>query len=58
MYNICAESQYEPPKRAQDQREASLKGFREEEYDILVATNVAGRGIDVPDVRDVTPLTM
>ncbi len=34
----------------QDQREASLLGFREEKYNVLVATDVAGRGIDVPDV--------
>lgn len=34
----------------QDQREASLQGFREEKYNVLVATDVAGRGIDVPDV--------
>ena len=35
---------------AQDQREAGLAGFREEKYNVLVATDVAGRGIDVPDV--------
>lgn len=34
----------------QDQREAGLLGFREEKYNVLVATDVAGRGIDVPDV--------
>ena len=34
----------------QDAREASIKGFREEQYNVLVATDVAGRGIDVPDV--------
>ena len=34
----------------QDQREASLAGFREEKFNVLVATDVAGRGIDVPDV--------
>lgn len=34
----------------QDQREQSLQGFREEKYNVLVATDVAGRGIDVPDV--------
>ena len=34
----------------QDQREAGLAGFREEKYNVLVATDVAGRGIDVPDV--------
>ena len=34
----------------QDQREQGLAGFREEKYNVLVATDVAGRGIDVPDV--------
>ena len=36
--------------KSQDQREASIKGFREDSYNILIATDVAGRGIDVPDV--------
>lgn len=36
--------------RVQDQREQGLLGFREEKYNILVATDVAGRGIDVTDV--------
>ena len=40
-----------PP--AQDQREAGLAGFRAEQYNVLVATDVAGRGIDVPDVAAV-----
>jgi ATP-dependent RNA helicase DDX23/PRP28 len=36
--------------KSQDQREESIKGFREERYNVLVATDVAGRGIDVPNV--------
>lgn len=36
--------------KTQEQREASIKGFREDVYNILIATDVAGRGIDVPDV--------
>ena len=36
--------------KTQDQREAGIKGFREGEFNILIATDVAGRGIDVPDV--------
>lgn len=36
--------------KTQDQREAGIKGFREDTYNILIATDVAGRGIDVPDV--------
>lgn len=34
----------------QTQREQGLAGFREEKYTVLIATDVAGRGIDVPDV--------
>ena len=36
--------------KTQEQRESSIKGFREKEYDIMIATDVAGRGIDVRDV--------
>jgi late competence protein required for DNA uptake (superfamily II DNA/RNA helicase) len=36
--------------KQQDQREISIKGFREDTFNILIATDVAGRGIDVPDV--------
>lgn len=36
--------------KTQDQREESIQGFRVGKYDILIATDVAGRGIDVPDV--------
>lgn len=36
--------------KSQDQREAGLAGFREGSFTVLVATDVAGRGIDVPDV--------
>ena len=39
----------------QDQREQGLLGFREDKYNILVATDVAGRGIDVSDVALVRP---
>jgi len=34
----------------QEQREAALASLRAGESDILVATDLAGRGIDVPDV--------
>jgi ATP-dependent RNA helicase DDX23/PRP28 len=34
----------------QEQREASLQSLRSGESDILVATDLAGRGIDVQDV--------
>jgi superfamily II DNA/RNA helicase len=34
----------------QEQREASLQSLRTGESDVLVATDLAGRGIDVQDV--------
>lgn len=37
----------------QKERSASLKGFRNNEYDILVATDVASRGIDISHVTHV-----
>ncbi|KAM9065110.1 ATP-dependent RNA helicase DDX50 [Sarcophilus harrisii] len=35
---------------AQSQREITLKGFREGNFKVLVATNVAARGLDIPEV--------
>ncbi len=37
----------------QSKREVVLKGFRNQKYRILVATDVAARGIDVPHIRHV-----
>lgn len=39
--------------RTQRQREDALRGFREGHYDVLVATDIAARGIDVPEVSHV-----
>ncbi|KAF7139354.1 hypothetical protein RHSIM_Rhsim07G0213500 [Rhododendron simsii] len=44
--------------KSQEQREISLKGFREKRYNVLVATDVAGRGIDIPDVAHVINYNM
>lgn len=40
-------------KKTQSQREESLASLRSGQSDILVATDLAGRGIDVPDVSAV-----
>lgn len=39
--------------RSQNQRNAALAGFRKGHYSVLVATDVAARGLDVPDVSHV-----
>ncbi|KMZ76390.1 ATP-dependent RNA helicase [Zostera marina] len=39
--------------KSQEQREISLEGFRSKRFNVLVATDVAGRGIDIPDVAHV-----
>ena len=39
--------------KSQNQRDRAIKGFREGAVKILVATDVAARGIDIPDVRTV-----
>ena len=39
--------------RSQDQREETLEQFRKGEIQVLVATDVAGRGLDIPDVSHV-----
>ena len=39
--------------KSQDAREASLRDFKNAQSPVLVATNVAGRGIDVADVAHV-----
>ena len=39
--------------RSQDQREDTLDKFRKGDVKVLVATDVAGRGLDIPDVTHV-----
>lgn len=38
---------------SQSQRDAALRGFREGEHRVLVATDVAARGIDVPRIEHI-----
>jgi len=38
---------------SQNQRQTAISGFRSGEYDVLVATDIASRGIDVSDVTHV-----
>jgi len=42
----------------QDAREAALQDFRDKRFPILVATDVAGRGIDIPGVKHVVNFDM
>lgn len=44
--------------KAQDAREEAIRGFRAGTFDIMVATDVAGRGIDVKDVAAVVNYDM
>jgi ATP-dependent RNA helicase DDX23/PRP28 len=50
VYKLCTQMGYSVGGihggKSQDIREEALKGFKAGEYDILVATDVAGRGID------------
>ncbi|XP_018474998.1 DEAD-box ATP-dependent RNA helicase 21-like [Raphanus sativus] len=39
--------------KSQEQREISLEGFRAKRYNVLVATDVVGRGIDIQDLAHV-----
>lgn len=39
--------------RTQREREEALRGFRDLRYEVLVATDIAARGLDIPDVSHV-----
>src|SRR5438445_4373492 len=39
--------------RTQREREQALRGFREGRYEVLVATDIAARGLDIADVTHV-----
>jgi len=44
--------------KTQEQRESSLEGFKEGRYEVLVCTDIAGRGIDVRGVTHVINFDM
>jgi len=44
--------------KTQEAREAALNALREKKADALVATDLAGRGIDIPDVKVVINYNM
>merc|ERR1711934_617375 len=44
--------------KSQEQREWAISSFKEGRYDILVATDVAGRGLDVEGVQQVINFDM
>ena len=44
--------------RSQGQRQAALKGFRSETYQIMVATDIAARGLDVESISHVINFDM
>jgi len=41
---------------AQNQREVTLKRFKDNKFQVLVATDVASRGLDIPDIELVIQL--
>ena len=43
---------------AQNQREVTMKRFKEGKFQVLVATDVASRGLDIPDVELVIQLDL
>lgn len=43
---------------AQNRRQEAIDGFRKGKYDILVATDIASRGIDVPEISHVINFDM
>lgn len=45
-------------RKSQDEREASINGFRKGRFDVMVATDVAGRGLDIADVTLVVNVDM
>jgi ATP-dependent RNA helicase DDX23/PRP28 len=44
--------------KTQDQREAALENYKRGTFRILIATDVAGRGLDIPDVAHVVNFDM
>eukprot|EP00976_Prorocentrum_cordatum_P057918 1167400-Prorocentrum_minimum.AAC.2 len=54
QYSLSSERWLDGARHAQ----ASLKGFKDGTFKVLVATDVAGRGIDIPDVAHVLNFAM
>ena len=44
--------------KAQDIREWAVEGFKSGKYDVLVATDVAGRGLDIKGIQHVINFDM
>ena len=44
--------------RTQAERERALKGFRDGKYEVLVATDIASRGLDIANVSHVVNLSL
>ena len=56
MLNPCPALNGSLPPAVQSQRESTLAGFRSGKFDVLVATDVAARGLDISGIELVLQL--